>query len=102
MSLSSAIRAYQTHDDAAREAFKLYVSYCNGKSPARVPGMCTVIRLAARIEAGKSIEEAAAKEYLYRWHLAIKAPDQCIAMSWRDYREDACVSIFGAPHTIGM
>lgn len=100
MSLSNAIRSYQAHGDAACEAFKLYASYCNGKPPALVPGMDTVIRLAARIEAGRSIEETAAREYLYRWQLAIKEPDQC--MLPHNTCIDPCVSIFGTPHTIGM
>lgn len=98
MSLKFAIAAYEQHRDAAREAFKVYASYCNGRAPARVPGMDTVIRLAVRIAQGKSIKEAAAREYIYRWHLAIKAPDQCIGTRM----VNPCVSIFGAPHTIGM
>jgi len=49
-------------------------------------------------ERATSQEEAAAREYLYRWHLAILAPDQCIGHSVRN----PCVSIFGTPHTIGM
>jgi hypothetical protein len=39
--------------------------------------------LAAR-KAGHSIEDAAAREYLYRWRLALQSP------------------VFGAPHTLGM
>lgn len=103
MSIKAAIAAYQTHGDAAREAFKLYATHCNGKPPSRVPGMDTVIRLAVRIESGRSIEQAAAREYLYRWQLAIKEPDQCIGRGYPwNWPDDACISIFGAPHTIGM
>lgn len=50
----------------------------------RVPGIATVLRLAVRIDCGRSPEEAAAREYLYRWELALRSP------------------IFGVPHTIGM
>ena len=40
----------------------------------RVPGMDTVIRLAVRIDQGRTIDEAAAREYLYRWNLALISP----------------------------
>lgn len=50
----------------------------------RVPGMDTVIRLAVRIEFGQSLEQAAAREYCYRWELALRSP------------------IFGVPHTLGL
>ncbi len=69
--------------------------------------MDTFTRLAIRVASGKTTSEAAAREYLYRWSLAIKAPDQCgatgrISYDPRDRKPDACVSAFGAPHTIGM
>lgn len=96
--LKDAIAAYGTHRDAAHEAFAIYKSYCDGFPPARVPGCDTVIRLAHRISLGRTPEEAAAREYIYRWHLAIKAPDQCIGHSVRN----PCCSIFGTPHTIGL
>jgi len=97
----NARAAYSKHKEAAAEAHAIYRRYCGGKVPPRVPGMDTVIRLALRIENGRSIEEAAAREYLYRWHLAIKAPDQCDAAS-DTALVNPCVSVFGAPHTIGM
>ena len=77
--------AYERHKPAAREAWRLYVEHCEGNPPPRVPGMDTIIRLAWRIECGRTIEEAAAREYVYRWHLA---SGRALA--------------FGAPHTIGM
>ena len=40
----------------------------------RVPGMDIVIRLAVRIDQGRTIAEAAAREYLYRWNLALISP----------------------------
>lgn len=85
----------------AKQAFDLYCAYCGGNIPPRVPGTDTIIRLEKRIELGASIERAAACEYLYRWRLAIKAPHQCDAASDTIVR-NPCVSIFGAPHTIGM
>ena len=50
----------------------------------RVPGCDTVVRLAHRISCGRSVEEAATREYLYRWSLALKS------------------RVFGAPHVIGL
>lgn len=104
MNYREIMAAYAKHQGEAREAYRLFVSYC-GTAPARVPGMDTVIRLACRLALGRSIEESAAREYVYRWHLAIKAPDQCNATGRDDARDRnprACISIFGTPHTIGM
>lgn len=102
-----AILAYTNHQRAAETAYGIYAGYCGKLVPPRVPGMDTVIRLAVRIAAGKTPVEAAAREYVYRWQLAILAPDQCGASGRkshdaRDRRPDACVSVFGTPHTIGM
>jgi hypothetical protein len=52
--------------------------------PPRVPGMDTLTRLAWRIRCGRTPEEAAVREYVYRWNLANRSP------------------VFGAPHIIGM
>ncbi|MBO6755731.1 MAG: hypothetical protein JJ902_05360 [Roseibium sp.] len=65
-------------------AFRLFAAYCGGTPPPRVPGMDTVLRLSVRIAVGRTPEEAAAKEYLYRWRLALQSP------------------VFGAPHPIGL
>lgn len=105
--LKEAIAAYDAHRDEAHDAYAIYKTYCGGSPPPRVPGMDTVIRLAHRISLGYSPVESAAREYVYRWHLAIKTPDQCNAtgrISHDPHDRDpwACVSIFGAPHTIGM
>ena len=48
------------------------------------PGMATVFRLAFRIYYGRIVEEAAGREYLYRWRLALQSP------------------VFGIPHPIGL
>lgn len=103
--LKQAIAAYVAYKQEAHAAFDLYAAHCELCPPPRVPGCDTVVRLAHRISCGRTIEEAAAREYLYRWYLAIKAPDQCNATGRHDWRSSdprACVSIFGTPHTIGM
>ena len=71
------------HNLSAMCAYDLFVRYC-GSRPCRAPGMDTVWRLAIRIGDGRTVEEAAAREYCYRWALAIQSP------------------IFGAPHTLGL
>ncbi len=110
--------AYEKHRDAAREAYRLFVSMCD-RPLSRVPGMDTVIRLAWRLECGRTVESAAAAEYLYRWSLAVKPGDQVMGDdrdSWdrcKQEREldailhgailhDSATSIFGTPHAIGM
>lgn len=49
-----------------------------------VPGMDTFSRLAIRIDQGRTSEEAAAHEYIYRWKLALQSP------------------VFGAPHALSF
>lgn len=66
------------------DAYVRFITYCGNVAPCRVPGCDTVIRLAWRIECGKTAEQAAAREYVYRWGLALKSP------------------IFGVPHTLGL
>jgi hypothetical protein len=96
--MNQHLAAYERHRNEANAAFSLYVDHCQGIAPPRVAGMDTIIRLAWRIHCGRTVEQAAAGEYLYRWRLAIKAPDQCIGAMTRN----PCVSIFGTPHTIGL
>lgn len=82
--VTQAVRnAWPKREAAARQADALFASYCAPR-PARVPGMDTVLRLAVRIDCGRTIEEAAAREYLYRWSLALRS------------------RVFGAPHTLGL
>ncbi len=95
--------AWPLHKTEAAQAFTLFDSWCSAAMRRRVPGMGTTERLTIRIYSGKTVEQAAAAEYLYRWHLAIKAPDQCGATGAHDWRSPAsCVSVFGTPHAIGM
>lgn len=75
--------AWETHGAQARDTYELFVSYC-GKAPCAVPGMDTRWRLAVRLSTGRSTEQAAAREYLYRWELALRSP------------------IFGVPHLLGV
>jgi hypothetical protein len=85
MTLVDELRAaWRNHETEARAAHRLFVGHCQDVAPCRVPGMDTVLRLAYRISLGRSIEEAAAREYLYRWNLALRSP------------------VFGVPHTLGF
>jgi hypothetical protein len=91
--LHQVLDAYREYATRAEAAYLAYSVLCDNAPPPRIPGMDTVIRLAVRIKNGRSIEEAAAREYVYRWHLAIKPFDQC---------EPSAASIFGAPHLVGQ
>lgn len=101
---SEIMAAYETHKAAAGDAFKLLRGWCLKPLP-RVPGCDTPIRLAIRIHCGKTIEQAAAAEYVYRWYLAILPGDQVTGQSScvNEFGQKAdAVSIFGAPHCFGM
>lgn len=83
---------YQDIQDAQRlykkealEALEILKTMCGGALPPRVPGMDTVTRLAWRIRCGRTPQEAATNEYVYRWKLALQSP--------------IC---FGAPHAMGL
>jgi hypothetical protein len=78
-------RAWLNHKTEAIEAKAIFVTYCDGARMTRVPGCDTILRLALRIQNGMTPEQAAAREYLYRWNLA--------------FISRIC---FGAPHTIGL
>lgn len=81
--MNKYMRIYLQRRDEAHKAFDLFEKLC-GVRMYSVPGMATPVRLAWRIECGRSTQEAAAKEYIYRWNLALKSP------------------IFGVPHSIGF
>ncbi len=54
-----------------KRALRLFHSYWgDGAVPYRVPGVDTLMRIAVSLWIGRTIEEAAAKEYLYRWSIA--------------------------------
>lgn len=92
--MNKYLDAFEKHKDAASKAFALLKSW-HLLPITRVPGMDTVIRLAWRIECGRTVEEAAAREYVYRWNLAIRDFDQCGG-------GNGAVSVFGAPCTFGL
>jgi len=79
--MKDVIQNYRNHREEAALALALLRSW--GDFP-RVPGCSTDIRLGHRIACGRTIEQAAAREYCYRWKLAMRSPT------------------FGVPHTIGM
>ncbi|MCC5982635.1 MAG: hypothetical protein JJU26_13060 [Oceanicaulis sp.] len=82
--MKHAIEAHRLHSQEANDALRVYRTWCAKPLPA-VPGMATAPRLAVRIANGLSIEEAAGREYLYRWNLALTS-SRC----------------FGVPHPLGM
>lgn len=92
-----AIAAYQKHKEAAHAAARLAGEWM--RNMPRLPGADTAVRCAVRIESGCTVEEAAGREYLYRWSLPL---DQ-----WRNHAEAKARSfpVTGAwpvPHAIGM
>jgi hypothetical protein len=93
--------AWPLHKDDAVKAFDMFESW-NAARMRGVPGIGTVERLAVRLYLGKTVEQAAAAEYVYRWYLAIKAPDQCFPAHGEYLVRNPVVSIFGTPHTLGM
>jgi hypothetical protein len=95
--VQDARNAHALHGFKAWQLYQTYKTWWSGPVP-RGPGMDTITRLALRLYYGRTPAEALAREYLYRWGLAIKPADQCIGAATRN----PCVSIFGAPHTIGM
>lgn len=86
---------------AASEARAMVAQWCD---LPRLPGMDTHTRLAVRIYHGRTVEQAAAREYLYRWSLPL--------LQWINHAETdrprsrhGCRSVTGAwsvPHLIGM
>ena len=52
----------------AREALAIVQEYCD---TPKMPGAQTLTRLAHRIYLGMNAQDAAAREYAYRWHLPL-------------------------------
>lgn len=74
---------------AIHEACALFAAMCS--DPVRkVPGSDTATRMAERIGHGRTPQQAAAREYLYRWRLALDARPRNAAAVW------------GVPHTLGL
>lgn len=82
-------QSFKDNREAIEEACALFAAMLTG--PVRkVPGADTATRMAERIGHGKTPEQAAAREYLYRWRLALDARPRNAAAVW------------GVPHTLGM
>jgi hypothetical protein len=64
-------------------ASALYRSWCVGPQVRRI-GMGIEHAVAHRLSFGRTPEQAAAREYLYRWSIALNS------------------RVFGAPHALGM
>jgi hypothetical protein len=94
--LQDVTEAWEHYKADAMVAYRLFTTWC--EPMPRRPGMSTPSALAYRISLGRSVEEAAAREYLYRWALAIKPGDQVTLGGMRN----EAASVFGAPHTIGL
>lgn len=92
--MNQYIAAFEKHRLAAELSYSQFRSWVRKDLP-RVPGMDTIIRLAWRVECGHDTEQAACREYLYRWRLALGTPDQ-IALGGKAWL------MFGAPHLFGM
>lgn len=88
-------RAFEANRDAAIAATDLFRTYA--PNAPRVPGMDTAVRMGVRIEAGRSPQQAAAREYVYRWSLAIDASATSVTRS----RPNALAAHY-APHALGL
>lgn len=81
----------------ARDAQKLVASYM-GATP-RLPGCGTLERLCVRIADGMTMEEAAAREYVYRWQLPL---NQWVNHAEAKARSYPVTGAWPVPHCIGM
>lgn len=92
-----AIAAYHAHKEAAHVAATLAGSWMTNMP--RLPGCDTAVRCAVRLDAGHTVEEAAAREYLYRWHLPL---DQWLNHSEAKARSMPVTGAWPVPHAIGL
>lgn len=81
----------------AREAFAMVKQWSD--SVTRLPGCGTVERLAVRIHHGMTIEQAAAREYAYRWHLPL---NQWVNHAECRARSKPVTGAWPVPHLIGL
>ncbi|WP_156799798.1 hypothetical protein [Novosphingobium resinovorum] len=105
MTLIESIRA-ATRDPAtverATSALELVRQYIG--TVHRLPGCDTMARLCVRIYDGMTEEEAAAREYAYRWHLCL---NQWVNFAQTDRpgsrnSSRCCTGAWPVPHAIGM
>jgi len=89
-------RAWLAHRGEAMDALGMFQGYAPNRP--RVPGMDTAVRLAVRIESGRTVEQAAAREYVYRWSLALDA----LECSARGNGRANPFAAHYAPHLLGM
>ena len=66
------LSAYERHRTRAVQAYQAFRDLCDFEPP-RVPGMETPVRMAVRLDNGHTVETAAAREFAYRWGLALDA-----------------------------
>lgn len=100
MSLVSQIRAAWTDPDIRAKSIEADVAFrelCT-EDMARIPGCDTVLRMSVRILHGQSAEQAAAREYAYRWHIFA---DRWVNHAESHSRGRLVPSIWTAPHLIG-
>lgn len=90
-------RAWTNHGLAACAAYDLLQTMA--ENLPRIPGMDTRLRLAVRLEAGHSVETAAAREYAYRWRLALDSHQQDVTTR---NRRPGAFAAFYAPHPFGL
>lgn len=69
--------------DDVRASTALYRSWCVGPQVKRI-GMGAEHAIAHRLSFGLTLDQAAAREYLYRWNIALQS------------------KVFGAPHSLGF
>ena len=83
--------------EQARKAQSLFLSYV-GSAP-RLPGCGTLERLCVRIADGMTVEQAAAREYVYRWHLPL---NQWVNHVEARARSKPITGAWPVPHCIGL
>lgn len=72
MNLVDEVRAaWAAHRPDAERAYEIAASFC--PNMPRLPGCDTALRLAHYIYHGLSVEQAAAREYRYRWMVALQS-----------------------------
>ena len=84
MSFRQQLRNMARNWEEVTEAVAIYTHACGGKMPPKVAGYSVEFRMSVRTDVGFTPEQAAAREYLYRWNLALRS------------------RVFGVPHALGL
>lgn len=82
-------QSFRDNREKIEEACDLFAAMLTD-TVRKVPGADVATRMAERIGHGRTPQEAAAREYLYRWRLAL------------DARPRNAAAIWGVPHTLGL